>query len=315
MSLVAGLANAHTYLSHVTLDGKRYDEGVCIKPYPQNRNFPVKDPSTADLTCGFNSLTTSASKSCPVAAGSTITVEWHHDNDQPSDDVIAQSHWGPCIAYMAPLASGGKGNAWFKVFEDGYNASTKTWCTDRIRDSHGKLDIKLPADIKAGDYLLRTEVIALHEADTDYTTNSARGAQYYPNCAQVSVSGNGQAVPQGYPIPGIYKTNSPGILFNLYASFSSYPIPGPPVYTGGSPASNSTVSPAAPSAIPTSSAPAPTTSNYVSSAPPTATGPAGYTTFSLPPSSSAAAPVTSPAYACGFAPAPIPSSPAAPTSY
>ncbi|KAJ1801143.1 hypothetical protein LPJ59_000539 [Coemansia sp. RSA 2399] len=238
-ALVAGIASvsAHTYLSHLTLDGTEYGEGVCIRPYPTNRNFPVKDPSSTDLTCNVGGVTSTAAKTCPVEAGSTITVEWHHNNDSASDDIIDVSHLGPCLVYMAPLESNGSGDVWFKIFEDGYDASTKQWCVNKIRASGGKLDVTLPADIKAGDYLLRTEIIALHEADTDYATNPARGAQYYPNCGQISVSGGGDAEPQGYAIPGIYKTNSPGILFNLYSSYDSYPIPGPPLYVAGAVAS------------------------------------------------------------------------------
>ncbi|KAJ1901377.1 hypothetical protein LPJ66_000838 [Kickxella alabastrina] len=237
LALFAGLAsvaNAHTYLSKLNIAGTQYDEGVCIRPYPSNRNFPVKDPSSSDMTCGVGGLSSTAAKTCPVAAGSKITVEWHHDNASDSDDVIDITHMGPCLVYMAPLSSNGKGDVWFKVFEDGYDASSNQWCVNKIRANHGKLDITIPSDIKAGDYLLRTEVIALHESDTDYASNSARGSQYYPNCAQVSVTGSGAAVPVGHAIPGIYKTNSPGIIFDLYSSYNSYPIPGPAVYVAGS---------------------------------------------------------------------------------
>ncbi|KAJ2803893.1 hypothetical protein H4R20_002714, partial [Coemansia guatemalensis] len=183
---MASMANAHTYLSKLTLDGVQESEGKCIRPYPPNRNFPVKDPSSTDLTCGTGGVSNTASETCPVEAGSTITVEWHHDNDSPSDDIIDGSHLGPCLVYMAPLESNGSGDVWFKIFEDGYDASSGTWCVDKIRSSGGKLDVTLPSDIKAGDYLLRTEIIALHESDTDYSVNPARGAQYYPNCAQLS---------------------------------------------------------------------------------------------------------------------------------
>ncbi|KAJ2355219.1 hypothetical protein IWW50_003495 [Coemansia erecta] len=232
--LLAGFANAHTYLSKLTLDGVQESEGQCIRPYPVNRNFPVKDVLSTDITCGTGGVSSTASETCPVKAGSTITVEWHHDNDSASDDIIDVSHLGPCMVYMAPLESNGSGDVWFKIFEDGYDASTSTWCVNKIRANGGKLDVPLPADIKSGDYLLRTEVIALHEADTDYATNSARESQFYVNCAQLSVTDGGSAEPEGYAIPGIYKSNSPGILFNLYSSFTSYPIPGPAVYVAGS---------------------------------------------------------------------------------
>ncbi|KAJ2267545.1 hypothetical protein EV176_005225, partial [Coemansia sp. RSA 451] len=174
-----------------------------------------------------------ASETCPVKAGSTITVEWHHDNDSASDDVIDITHLGPCMVYMAPLESNGSGDVWFKIFEDGYDAATSTWCVNKIRNNGGKLDVALPADIKSGDYLVRTEIIALHESDTDYAVNPARGSQFYVNCAQVSVTNGGSAEPQGYAIPGIYKSTTPGVIFNLYSSYSSYPIPGPAVYVSG----------------------------------------------------------------------------------
>ncbi|KAJ1822269.1 hypothetical protein LPJ56_000902 [Coemansia sp. RSA 2599] len=231
---LASSVNAHTYLSKLNIAGTQYDEGVCIRPYPANRNFPVKDPNSTDLTCGFGGVSSAASKNCPVNAGDKVTVEWHHDNDSAADDIIDVSHLGPCLVYMAPLSSNGAGDVWFKIFEDGYDAASGKWCVNKIRENGGKLDITIPSDIKAGDYLLRTEVIALHESDTDYAANPARGSQYYPNCAQVSVAGDGKAVPKGYAIPGIYKTNEPGIVFNLYSSYSSYPIPGPPVYVAGS---------------------------------------------------------------------------------
>ncbi|KAJ1987872.1 hypothetical protein GGI25_004171 [Coemansia spiralis] len=236
---LAGIAQvaAHTYLSHVTLDGTRYNEGQCIRPYPKDRNFPVYDPSSKDLTCGTNGINTVAAQTCAVKAGSVITVEWHQLNDSAADLVIDPSHVGPCLVYMAPLSSGGAGDVWFKIFEEGYDPTTKKWCINNLIANHGKLDVKLPSDIKAGDYLLRTEIIALHEAFSNYATQSAtppEGAQYYVNCAQVSVSGGGDVTPQGYAIPGIYKTDSPGILINVYLPFGTYTIPGPPVYVAGS---------------------------------------------------------------------------------
>ncbi|KAJ2689477.1 hypothetical protein GGH99_002811 [Coemansia sp. RSA 1285] len=141
---------------------------------------------------------------------------------------------------MAPLDSNGQGSVWFKIFEDGFDPASRKWCVDKIRANKGKLDVKLPADIKNGDYLLRTEVISLQEAFADYAVTPANGAQYYPNCGQVTISGGGNAVPKGYAIPGIYKSNDPGIHFNIYVEYNSYPIPGPPVYVSGSGITNNT---------------------------------------------------------------------------
>jgi hypothetical protein len=62
-----------------------------------------------------------------------------------------------------------------------------------------------------------------------------------------------QTLPAGVAIPGAYKETDPGIVFNLYGTFTSYTIPGPAVWNaaaGGStgtspPPSNSTNAPAA----------------------------------------------------------------------
>lgn len=42
----------------------------------------------------------------------------------------------------------------------------------------GRMNVKIPSDIAAGDYLLRAEAIALH------TAGSAGGAQFYMSCCE-----------------------------------------------------------------------------------------------------------------------------------
>ncbi|KAJ1936771.1 hypothetical protein FBU59_004951 [Linderina macrospora] len=228
-TLIASLVwavSGHTYLSHIYPNGKRYAEGACIYPYADGRANPVIGPDSTWMTCGIPGKNKPSNEVCPVKAGSTMTIEWHRHNDTMQDYVLTFNHMGPCLVYMAPMDSRGKGDVWFKIFEDGYDAKTKKWCAQKVIDNHGKIDIKLPADIKAGDYLLRTEIIALHNAA------DINGAQYYPNCAQLRVTDGGSATPKGYAIPGIYKKTDPGIHFNLKKSFTSYPIPGPPLYKG-----------------------------------------------------------------------------------
>src|SRR5690606_34410032 len=115
-------------------------------------------------------------------------------------------------------------------------------------------NLRIPSDIAPGDYLLRTEVIALHVA------GSPGGAQHYVSCFQLKVTGGGSANPSGVSFPGAYSASDPGILFNLYGSYTSYPVPGPPVYTGGA-GSGSGSQPQQPppaSSTTTSNTPAPT---------------------------------------------------------
>jgi hypothetical protein len=61
--------------------------------------------------------------------------------------------------------------------------------------------------------LLRGEVIALHSA------NKMKGAQFYMECAQLNVSGGGNAKPPTVAIPGAYKQNDPGVLYNVRVLF------------------------------------------------------------------------------------------------
>jgi hypothetical protein len=122
----------------------------------------------------------------------------------------------------------------------------------------GRVDITLPADIAPGNYLLRGEILAHHGS---YALN---GVQPYVGCVELTVSGSGKATPAGVAIPGVYSNTDPGMLFDLYKSFTSYPIPGPAVYKSGSSSSSSGSSAtAAPTpvttAAPATAAPKPST--------------------------------------------------------
>ncbi|KAJ1643759.1 hypothetical protein J3B02_005853 [Coemansia erecta] len=217
---------AHTYLSNLSINGTRLPFGRCIRPLSASRRtFPVQDLSSPDLRCRTTDMSPSATDTCGILAGSTITVEWHHQGDQ--GEVISASHKGPCLVYMAPLESNGEGNVWFKIFEDGYDATNKQWCVDKLIKNGGKLGVVIPRDIRAGGYLLRTEIMALHNA------RDVGGMQDYANCAQLQVAGNGKKTPRGVAIPGVYKADDPGILINIYKKMEKYAIPGPPVLYKG----------------------------------------------------------------------------------
>lgn len=59
----------------------------------------------------------------------------------------------------------------FKISEDGL--SNGKWATERLATNKGKAYSQIPPCIADGDYLLRAEIIALHEADR------VNGAQLY----------------------------------------------------------------------------------------------------------------------------------------
>lgn len=154
-----------------------------------------------------------------------FTFEWHHNDRSSGDDIIDLSHKGPVLVYIAPTATGTAGSGWVKIAQDGYDGK---WAVERLVSNRGKHSVTIP-NIAAGEYLLRAEIIALHEG------NRVGGAQFYMECVQIKVTSSGTTtLPAGVAIPGAYSANDPGVLFDLYNGFTSYTIPGPAVWNGAS---------------------------------------------------------------------------------
>lgn len=83
----------------------------------------------------------------------------------------------------------------------------------------------IPSCIAAGDYIVRHEIIALHSA------YSYPGAQFYPSCHQIRVTGGGSSDGGSkVAIPGVYKSTDPGVTYDMYQA-QTYTIPGPAVFT------------------------------------------------------------------------------------
>jgi len=246
--LFAASTNAHTYLSSLTIDGTAYKEGDCVRPHPGSQyDYPINQINrptglqSADMTCGWlPAAANKANKKCPVNPGSSVTFQWHYEMGLGTSDtfIIDPSHHGPCIVYMAKSDTGA-GAVWFKIFQDGYNAtasSTLPWCVDRMRANGGKFTVKIPTDITPGNYLIRAELIALHEG---FELN---GAQPYLHCAEITVGGSGTVNPGNLvAFPGAYKNTDAGIYFDIYTQSGNgvpirgtYPIPGPALYVSGS---------------------------------------------------------------------------------
>ncbi|KAJ2321620.1 hypothetical protein H4S02_001644 [Coemansia sp. RSA 2611] len=226
LSMLLAVASAHTILTNIITD-KNYGYGKCIRPYWKNPNYPVNDVTSPDLTCRSSDMDPAHTDYCPVAAGSNMTVEWHRNKKMDPNDVISASHYGSCVVYMAPMVPKGGTPKFFKIFESGYDTSTKQWCTTKLIANKGKLDIKIPSKLLAGKYLMRTELIALHGARVEGQT------QFFPNCVQLEVTGGGKSVPDGVTFPGYYKSTDPGILYKGGKNGQNYVIPGPAVEFAG----------------------------------------------------------------------------------
>ncbi|CAE6444205.1 unnamed protein product [Rhizoctonia solani] len=216
----AGAAMAHAKVRAVFINGvdQGNGEGSYIRSPPNNN--PVKDLSSNDIICNVNN--SPVSKTLEVQKGDQITFEWSHDNR--NDDIIDPSHKGPALVYVAPTASNGAGNVWVKLFQEVY--PNNQWAVDKLIANKGHVTITVP-DLAAGDYLFRPELVTLHEADTAYNVNPARGVQLYMECIQFKVTSNGSKLPAGIDLKKSYTYSDKGLVYNLYSQDAkTYVAPG-----------------------------------------------------------------------------------------
>ena len=269
----AALVAGHGYVSGAVVDGQYYG-GYIVTSYAYTDNPPdtigwsteatdlgfVDDYSDPDIICSKSAKP--AAISAEVGAGKDIELQW---TDWP------ESHHGPVITYMAncngDCSKVDKTSLeFFKIDQKGLidgSEAPGTWATDNLISNNNSWTVTLPSDIAAGNYVLRHEIIALHSA------GNKDGAQSYPQCLNLKVTGGGDASPKGTFGTKLYNENDPGILVNIYQSLDSYDIPGPALYSGAS--STGSSSGRSSSATATSSASSSTTSASVSATPTTQT--------------------------------------------
>jgi cellulase len=232
--------------------------------YAENLDNGFVEPNsygTADIICHKNAE--AATSSATVKAGGTIDFQW---------SVWPESHMGPVITYIAPCngdcAAVDKTALKFtKIAAEGYDASTKSWAAVTMIANNNTASVTVPSSIKAGNYVFRHEIIALHGA------GSANGAQSYPQCMNIEITGSGTEEPAGTLGTKLYTPTDAGILFDPYSGFTSYEIPGPALFGSGTETGDgATPVESEVASAPVSSAPAATSaaSTPVSSAAPTA---------------------------------------------
>ncbi|KAL7657066.1 hypothetical protein ACMYSQ_006120 [Aspergillus niger] len=260
VSLVAG----HGYVSSIEVDGTTYG-GYLVDTYYYESDPPELIAWSTNATDdGYVSPTQYDSSNivchrgsapgalaAPVTPGGTVKMTW---NTWPDD------HHGPVITYLANC-NGSCSDVdktalqFFKIDAGGLIDDSEipgTWATDKLIDNNYTRSITIPSDIEAGNYVLRHEIIALHGAE------DLDGAQNYPQCINLNVTGSGTATPSGTLGTALYKDTDPGIYIDIWQSISSYTIPGPTLYTAGSTAtaaaSSATTTAAATSASTTEAA-------------------------------------------------------------
>ncbi|KAI1383481.1 glycoside hydrolase [Hypoxylon trugodes] len=233
LSIFAALTTSvagHGFVQYIVANGKNYtgwDPGFRYQnPPPSIPGWTADNPDIGfvgpdsfaqpDIIC--HKSATPGQAYVEVTAGSTMTLQWFTWPD---------SHKGPIIDYLADCGSSGctsvkkEGLKFVKIAQSSWK-SGQDWATDDLIHNQFKWQVKIPANLKPGQYVLRHEIIALHGAF------DVGGAQAYPQCINLHVSGSGsKSISGGVPATNFYKADDPGIHFDIYGDIKSYPNPGP----------------------------------------------------------------------------------------
>ncbi|KAF2671250.1 hypothetical protein BT63DRAFT_412305 [Microthyrium microscopicum] len=248
--LFAGAAVAHTGIRHILIDGNiyhPYDSRIdpLIRPVRRiewshdamGATFnPITNFSDPSLACRENGKYPALK--APARAGAEVATYW---------TPITRMHNGPALAYLGRIDSPEtkpQDVKFFKIYEYGFNKEKDRWANEDASDHYDSFSFKLPSDIKAGTYILRTELIAMHGNMKELKSNGLRGQiQIYPHCFNLEITGSGTATPEGVNFPGAYKVDDAGLTFPPFATYgndtspgnehnSKYVPPGPPKYNG-----------------------------------------------------------------------------------
>ncbi|TRM70326.1 glycoside hydrolase family 61 protein [Schizophyllum amplum] len=234
-AFLASSAAAHGGVNRYIIDGELYQgwspynvaSGQTSIERPYSSYNPIMDAADATIHCNDAGSASGAQLTATVAAGAEITAQWDQWTHRE----------GPVMVYMADC--GGDCSSvnsatlkWFKIDEAGLLSGTLgkgEWGNGVIVDTL-EWTSTIPANLKPGNYMIRHELLALHQANTP---------QFYPECAQLKVTGSGSASPSGSALvsfPGGYSMSDPGITINIYdaatAAKTTYQAPGPTVWSG-----------------------------------------------------------------------------------
>ena len=242
---LAAQSAAHGIVKSIVADGKYnlgYDPAFQYQrpppsvagwsiPTVQDRGF-VSDLNGPDIVCHRGA--TPGQEYVKVAAGGTLAFQW---TEWPV------SHHGPVLDYLAPCGEDcttveKTSLKFIKVDQAGLNSGDPApgnWASDDMIANNNTWTVKVPSDVKAGRYVWRHETIALHSA------HEGHGAQPYPQCVNVEITGSGtNDMSGGIPATELYSWEDPGIALNIYyPPLKNYTIPGPPLMSGGSSGSGS----------------------------------------------------------------------------
>ena len=199
----AGTVFGHGMVTSFKTDGVQHQGFILDYYYDKVNKMPVPDIAawyaenldsgfvapnnygTADIICHKNA--SPGTLSVNVTAGGTVSFQWPATWPHP---------YGPILTYVAKCA--GECSKvdkttlkWVKIQEAGINYSTQKWASADMIAQNGVWTTTVPKSLAPGNYVFRHEVIALHGA------SSLNGAQNYPQCFNIQITGTGTANPTG----------------------------------------------------------------------------------------------------------------------
>ncbi|KAJ8066748.1 hypothetical protein OCU04_004138 [Sclerotinia nivalis] len=235
-AFISGVA-AHGRVQGITADGVWYEGYNPSFQYEQVAPVVAGWSDPADLSNGFISpdaygtsdiichlSATNAKGYVNVTAGTEVNLQW---------TTWPTSHHGPVLDYLAACTGNDCTTVdkttlkFFKIDGVGLIDDTTipgTWASDQLIENNSSWSVTIPESLAPGGYVLRHEIIALHSAE------EADGAQNYPQCVNLWVSGTGTTTPADSDTTlgtALYTENGAGVSANIYASLASYVVPGP----------------------------------------------------------------------------------------
>jgi len=209
LSIAFGIVAGHGAVTSYIIGGKTYPgyDGLntTASPartiqFPWANYYPTLSIDDIKIRCNTG---TSAQLSAPVRAGDNVTAVWKQWTHQQ----------GPVMVWMYSCGSDfssctGDAKGWFKVDQLGLWGSeglnSNNWGTALVNKNLEWSSV-IPKNLAPGKYLIRHELLSLHQKKV---------SQFYAECAQLEVEGDGDAAPPAeflYPIPGYALQSDPGV--------------------------------------------------------------------------------------------------------
>ncbi|KAK2001025.1 family 61 glycosyl hydrolase [Colletotrichum falcatum] len=236
----AATVAAHGHVTNIVVDGVSYRNYIPVQdPYTNNpplvagwtidqrdNGFVAPDAYNApDIICHRQAA--AAGGRITVAAGDAVQLQWTAWPD---------SHKGPVMDWLAncngPCDLVDKTDLrFFKIDGAGLidpPRRTNRWAATALIENGNAWLVRIPPNVAPGHYVLRHDIVALHGA------GQHNGAQSYPQCVNLEITGDGTDNPPGTPGTALYKADDPGILYNIYRdNLDDYVVPGDEIIPGG----------------------------------------------------------------------------------